>query len=221
MFAKVKSGLKLGENLYDSVTDKFSEIVRQIHDPNGYPFDPEALKRHLQVAIEGRFNGEGPKKLLEPVMGVRIAALKNFVAADHFKVDTNGLAVRIGFIGDGFRANFLGVSESAYERKSYLNVSKLLKSSCDIPILTELAGKTTIRLGQFFSLLSEQGRGQDGALLVNGYPSNIAYIRDVNRKLWAVEASWFSSRGGWLINALPIEIAGGHCGGSYVLSHSH
>lgn len=45
-----------GEQYYD-LDGQLSEIKRQLRQPNGYPFDPEMLKRHLQAGIEGRFTG--------------------------------------------------------------------------------------------------------------------------------------------------------------------
>ncbi|MBU2081865.1 hypothetical protein KKH14_00280 [Patescibacteria group bacterium] len=44
-------------DLYESLTGQIFEIGRQLRQPNGYPFDPIKLKRHLQDAIEGRFDG--------------------------------------------------------------------------------------------------------------------------------------------------------------------
>jgi hypothetical protein len=41
--------------LYESITGQLFEIGRQLRQPNGYPYDPERLKLHLQDAIEGRF----------------------------------------------------------------------------------------------------------------------------------------------------------------------
>ncbi len=41
--------------LYESITGQLFEIGRQLRQKNGYPYDAEALKKHLQGAIEGRF----------------------------------------------------------------------------------------------------------------------------------------------------------------------
>lgn len=46
---------KVAGELYESITGQLFEIGRQLRQPNGYPFDPERLKTHLQAAIEGRF----------------------------------------------------------------------------------------------------------------------------------------------------------------------
>ncbi len=44
-----------GELYYD-LDGQLAEIKRQLRQPNGYPFNPVALKRHLQMAIEGKLN---------------------------------------------------------------------------------------------------------------------------------------------------------------------
>lgn len=41
---------------YFAITGQLAEITRQIRQPNGYPFDPEMLKKHLQDAVEGKFS---------------------------------------------------------------------------------------------------------------------------------------------------------------------
>jgi len=43
-----------GEEYYN-LDGQLAEIKRQLRQPNGYPFDPEKLKKHLQNAIEGEF----------------------------------------------------------------------------------------------------------------------------------------------------------------------
>ncbi|GEM_PF-2025190 len=40
---------------YFELDGQLTEIKRQLRQQSGYPFDPEALRRHLQSAIEGRF----------------------------------------------------------------------------------------------------------------------------------------------------------------------
>ena len=40
---------------YRDFDGQFLEIKRQLRQRDGYPFDPEFLKNHLQIAIEGRF----------------------------------------------------------------------------------------------------------------------------------------------------------------------
>jgi hypothetical protein len=158
-----------------------------------------------------------PKKLLEFVTTVNVAALECFTAMDAFKVDTGPkTAVQIAWIGDNFEQNFLRKTEDACEAAE-LKVHKLLEQSLDPPIITELADNHEITLGQFFSLLQKQGKGEAGPLLVNFY-ANIAYIRDFNGTLWAVHARWSADRGGWGVVADSVEGPGRWVGGFQVLS---
>ncbi|MBU1345259.1 MAG: hypothetical protein KKD66_26915 [Proteobacteria bacterium] len=45
---------KVAGKLYE-ITGQLFEIGHQLRQPNGYPFDAEMLKKHLQAAIEGKF----------------------------------------------------------------------------------------------------------------------------------------------------------------------
>lgn len=47
---------KVAGEMYEILTGQLFEIVRQLRQPNGYPFDPQMLKKHLQNGIEGRFS---------------------------------------------------------------------------------------------------------------------------------------------------------------------
>ncbi len=49
---------KVTGELYESLTGQLFEIGRQLRQKNGYPFNPEILHRHLQKAIEGRFDAD-------------------------------------------------------------------------------------------------------------------------------------------------------------------
>ena len=157
-----------------------------------------------------------PKKLLRLMSTENVAAIESFKAGDHFKVDTKKAAVRIAWIGDNFKANFLGLSEGACESAD-LKTHKLLQSSLDAPIITELADKCEITLGQFFALLSKQGKGESGPLLTNGW-ANIAYIRDDEGNLWAVYAHWSAGRSGWNVEASSVEYPSGWDDGYQVMS---
>jgi hypothetical protein len=192
-------------DLYESITGQLFEIGRQLRQPNGYPFSPEALKAHLQDAIEGRLNGAVArvKKLLELVTTASVGAIKSFKSADNFKVDTKKAATRIYYLGDNFEKHFGRKEEGASEAVE-IKVYKLLEWSLDAPIITELADKCEITLGQFFSLLSKQGKGESGPLLTDGW-ANIAYIRDDEGILWAVDAFWRADRGGWIVGAHSVE----------------
>lgn len=45
-------------DLYESITGQLFELGRQLRQQSGYPFSPVELQRHLQAAIEGRFDGQ-------------------------------------------------------------------------------------------------------------------------------------------------------------------
>ncbi len=157
-----------------------------------------------------------PKKLLELVTTTSVAGVEGFKAADYFTVDTKKAAVRIAWIGHNFSTNFLGLFEGICDA-SDIKAHKLLEHSLDTPIITVLAEKCEIKLGQFFALLSKQGKGEVGPLLTSGY-ANIVYIRDVNGILWAVYARWGSDGGGWGVEANSIEDPRRWGGGDQVLS---
>ncbi|GBE17095.1 hypothetical protein BMS3Abin15_00931 [bacterium BMS3Abin15] len=127
-------------------------------------------------------------ELLEFVGTAIISAIaKKFIAKDNFIVDTSKKAkVKISYLEDNFRENFLGKTEEAIP-EIVLRYHKLRKSSVDKPILAELGGKEKAEttLTEMFALMEKQGNGESGCLLTNGY-ANIFYIHDVNGVLWAV-----------------------------------
>lgn len=49
---------------YFELDGQLSEIKRQLRQPNGYPFNLEMLKIHLQKAVEGRFFIGDPKSVI-------------------------------------------------------------------------------------------------------------------------------------------------------------
>src|SRR3989338_5239371 len=54
---------RVAGELYESITGQLFEIGRQLRQPNGYPYDPAKLKKRLQEAIEGNFEGIGGKNV--------------------------------------------------------------------------------------------------------------------------------------------------------------
>ena len=93
----------------------------------------------------------------------------------------------------------------------------LEKASLDAPIMAELGDRAEIQLAHFFGLLKVQSKGEEGALLVNGY-ANIAYIRGTDGNFWAVRAYWRSGCGDWDVRADSVVDPGGWSGGRQVLS---
>lgn len=160
-----------------------------------------------------------PKKLLELMTAVSVAACEKFVAKEHFKVDTGKKAkVKIAFLWDNFSKHFLPKTEEGV-LAGELKVHKLLQSSLDAPIMTELGDPRSYSttLADMWGMLEKQPGGEEGALLVNGY-ANIFYIHDTEGNLWAVSAYWGASRGGWYVEANSVGSPDGWRGGRQVLS---
>jgi hypothetical protein len=149
---------------------------------------------------------EPPKPLLlQPVTTVDIIAIDEFVARDKFREGETIDGVKIYWIGQNFKTNFLGLVEKGIAPAT-LRIQKLKKNSVDTPIMGELGETARTKLAQFWEQMKKQGQGQKGALLVNGH-ANIAYIDDENGTLWAVAAFW-SSGGGWRVEASSVAYPG-------------
>lgn len=133
------------------------------------------------------------KKLLERLSTtVVVPAMTQFIATDNFIVDTSSNAkVKISYLGDKFKINFLRMVENNKVIAEDLAISKLLEKSLDPAILTALGGEAKVRitLGQFFAAFAKQPNGEKGALLTNGYP-NVGYVSDITGVLWAVYGRW-------------------------------
>lgn len=67
--------------LYKSIIGYLFEIVRQLCQKGGYPFDPKLLQKHLQLAVEGRFatgcnvSDEANKSILRLISGDEILTI--------------------------------------------------------------------------------------------------------------------------------------------------
>ena len=160
-----------------------------------------------------------PKKLLELVTTVSVAACEKFIASECFKVDTGRKAkVKIAFLWDNFSKHFLPKTEEGV-LAGELKVHKLLQSSLDAPIMTELGDPQSYSttLADMWAMLQMQPNGEEGALLVNGY-ANIFYIHDAGGNLWVVYALWRSDDGGWRVEAYSVGGPGGWFGGDLVVS---
>ncbi|MFI5260536.1 MAG: hypothetical protein ACHQU0_01960 [Candidatus Paceibacteria bacterium] len=145
------------------------------------------------------------KKLLERLSTtIAVPAMTQFIAKDNFVIDTSKNAkVKISYLGDNLKANFLQKVESDEVAAEELTINKLLENSFDPAIITALGGeaKVEITLGQFFAAFAKQPKGEAGTLLTNGY-ANVGYIRDVNGVLWAVFGRWGGD--GWGFCADPL-----------------
>lgn len=189
--------------LYHDLDGQLSEIKRQLRQPNGYPYDPYALKNALQCIIEGKFdNTAGKSDLLRWLTTSTVHGKKNFCAKDYFIVDTSGNAVvKISFMSDNFRKLFLGKVEENVENVT-LNIYNLEKALSDAFIRAELGERAETSIGHLWALLAKQPNGESGVLLINGY-ANIFYIRGSNDKLLTVDAHWYDDN--WILYVYLVE----------------
>lgn len=139
---------------------------------------------------------------------IALPAVTNFVAREHFIVDSSENAkVKIGYLGEKFKANFLPKIENNEVIAEDLTVNKLLENSFDPAIITALGGvaKVGITLGQYFAVFAKQPNGKKGVLLTNGY-ANVGYVRDINGVLCALRGDWddLSNSNGWGFEAFPL-----------------
>ena len=126
--------------------------------------------------------------------------------------------MKIAFLWDNFSKHFLPKTEEGV-LAGEIKVHKLLQSSLDAPIMTELGDPTSYSttLADMWAMLEKQPNGEEGALLVNGY-ANIFYIHDIEGNLWAVCALWYADGGGWNVEADSVEDPGRWDDGGQVLS---
>ncbi len=146
-------------------------------------------------------------RILGKIVGLPIVTLpartEKFVAKDHFIVNTSRKAkVKISFLGDNFRNNFLNKIEEPIS-KTTLHYQRLKEYLRDIPIINELGGKDKAEttLSEMFGLMEMQPNGENGVLLTNGY-TNIFYVRDCVGVLWAAYCDWFGD--GWHVYAFSV-----------------
>lgn len=207
------------DTLYESITAQLFEISRQLHQRIGYPFDARLLARHLQSAIEGRFNNaqpDPPSKVLRFVTTTRVKASCWFEARMHFRLDIGaGTDVRICHLNDAFEKHLLRMKEPALESTG-INIHELLEVAHDYQIIDELGNDSQLTLSQLFSLLREQGRGEAGPLTTNTDRANLAYISDADGITWSVHARWRGE--GWSIAAYPTFPGGGWRANFHVFS---
>ncbi|MEK7553372.1 MAG: hypothetical protein AAB504_01645 [Patescibacteria group bacterium] len=169
---------------------------------------------------EKYWTGVMAETLLELISTVTMPArLEKFVAKNHFIVDTSRKAkVKIDYLGDNFRNNFLNKIEEAISEIEF-RYQKLKKHSRDIPIINELGGdeKAETMLSVIFDLMKMQPNGENGPLITNGY-ANIFYARDIAGVLWAVHCRWYG--GGWGVSAHSVDSPSDWRDGSQVFSRN-
>lgn len=150
------------------------------------------------------------KKLLELLSTVSVDAVTSFVVAEMFKIDTTG-DVRIAHIRSNFQRDFIGKVEDSCGAVE-LKIHRLRVAAADktygreYGIIPALGGRAETMLAQVYALIAKQGKGQEGCLLVNG-ERNLAYVRDKNEVLRAVNFYWSkdSTSTGWIVGSTSTE----------------
>lgn len=143
--------------------------------------------------------------LLTPAGTAHADGADEFDASERFykgEVDD----VTIGYVNYNFRRYFQVKTERNVESVGLMayDLDELVQNP---KTLTGLSDKATSKtcLAHLWSLLKNQGDGNDdGPLLVNG-DGNIFYISDAEGTLWAVRARWGSSYLGWNIRACSLK----------------
>lgn len=126
--------------------------------------------------------------------------------------------LKVAFVSDDFQSSFYGKTEDPVV-ESILNCYKLKKPANDREIIGELGGEDKVgtTMAEVFHLMTAQGRGQKGKLLVNDY-ANIFYVRDKAGRLCAVNVHWYVD--GWNVYALSLDDASWWDDGCQVFSRN-
>ena len=158
---------------------------------------------------------EVPPILKLVASAVKVSGSKRFVVDKALLKEAN-----VGWTGSNFDERFLDKVEENVEDAT-LAIYELRQSAMDVSIRKELGQeREETMLAHFFDLLKKQSKGQEGQdchLLVNGYV-NVAYIRDKNDVLCAVNAGWYSNYGGWNVGAHSVESPNRWNAGAQILS---
>jgi ribonucleoside-diphosphate reductase alpha chain len=90
--------------LYTSITGQLFEIGRQLRQKNGYPFNPEILRVHLQKAIEGKFfdplRRELPVEYVSITHKFQISGYKGYLTMKLYEDETlGGIFISVDTLG--------------------------------------------------------------------------------------------------------------------------
>ena len=162
----------------------------------------------------------GLHPVLAPAGTIKVRPATNIVASDFFQVNIEKDAlVKISHPGDNFKKWFLqpsvrkevvfgdgpyrtpGVQKEVAE--TTLCYHPLNRRLADGPIINQLGGEAMVEitLAEFIACLQQQGSGEKGALLTNGYYA-IFYVRDTSGVLRVVCVNW---AGVWRMDAHSVE----------------
>jgi len=161
--------------------------------------------------------------LLEPVSTIKLPAVAEFRAVDHFLVGGKAPGgIEIGFINDHFQAAFLegdGKVENSIPPTS-LRVSRLLRNSLDLPIIEALGGQQVVgvSLAHVWMMIEEYIRClPTGIQHISGL-WNVYYVLDNDSgQLMEVDTRW-SVWQQWELRAFPLTFQEEWVEGVYVFS---
>lgn len=148
-------------------------------------------------------------RLLQKPLTVRVHAVPKFVVKDWFKENNNSpgkAKVRINYVSNSFLGRFFSKVEENVPAAG-LTIHTLTKTFTAEQLLEKFESLPAIHLAHIWELLTNQGRGQRGDLLVNRDPNATGYARDnicivTDRYGFPAIVSifWSAHYGGWLIN---------------------
>ena len=177
----------------------------------------DGLRRFLagELVVSGKKVSVSKSALLAFIDSIELPAVECFVASKKFVTNSTPDGVRLYFVSDNIKTNFLAKVEKDVAAAA-LYSHRLTKDSLDKSILDELGDRATTTLAHLWELLKKQPKGEKGVLLTNGY-ANIFYVEDVNGNRWAVYAYW-SAGSGWCVGALSVSDPDGWDAGRVVFS---
>jgi len=194
--SKLAGALTEHQNRFSAMSTKDRQWVIQ-NTVEAIAIFAEAVKNRATTATAE------VKKLLQFLFSFNVEATEEFIAKEKFVEGKTIDGVSIYWLGDNLKKNFLGKTERNVANAE-LKVHELLEAARDLSkedepgIIPELGGNHEIMLAHFFQLLAYKQKKKDFTWIV-------AYICDENGNLWTVDASWYSGRGGWLVDAYSVE----------------
>lgn len=182
----------------------------QLHFPEN--IDPAIIqkwnnckKEVLAARLMELFLAKSPSHVLVLLNTVRIpVGYKSFDARDYFVIDKSSKAkVKISSVNEAFKKNFQGKVEEVMG-DAVLYRHQMIRSLIGGAIVAELGGEkfVEVKLYGMFAAMEMQPNGESG-LLDNRGNTNIFFIRDIKRRLWAIACSW--NEGGWSIAAYSLN----------------
>lgn len=151
-----------------------------------------------------------------------VGATDVFVVSEHFKLNKDEDApVKIAYLNDTFKKLFSDVLEGKAQTKK-LTCKELCGYAKPEIFVGQDLPYATLLLQHVWTLIKEQGHGEDGHLPTNGTPSILFVVSQKTKKIWVVCFSWHSAKAdgphgeGWIIKAYPLKEDKGWDKGTFV-----